>query len=250
MAGLVAVGGAGGVVSACSHNDSTIFIYHVVDPGQTTPGVVCPAPQANPTAPFISQGELDTAISPSGFFANFLVGNQLVGQADPTIPRTETSFFNVQGAIVRITASDGSALATYSNLASATIAPASGGTPGYATVGVVLLDSSVIPLTPGVYVTYTKVFGKTLGGQYIESNEFEFPISVCRGCLVQFSAADINLLCTPIPNCVGSGSATTTNMSVPCFPGQAPTDCSACDPSVPECNPPVRCIGLDGGVTD
>jgi hypothetical protein len=41
-------------------------------------------------------------------------------------------------------------------------------------------------------VARVRVFGDTLGGQEIESNEYSFPIFVCEGCLVTYpvDAAD------------------------------------------------------------
>jgi hypothetical protein len=78
-------------------------------------------------------------------------------------------------------------------------------------------------------VTYTKFFGQTTGGDYEESDEFEFPVDICFGCLVGFSAADENPL-EPEPNCaLAAASGTATSLPVPCVIGQdAVVDCSAC----------------------
>jgi hypothetical protein len=263
VAGLIAVGTAGAVVSACSHDDSTIFISGVIAPPLVSPGSQC-AVSANPTQAFRNSGRLDVNLA-SSYSAAFLVGNQMVAQADPTVPRTETSFVDVQGAIVRITNADGSPVTTYTDLFGGSIPPASGGTPGYAALSATIVDSSTVmnlemPLQTMAaqfgmsdvirLITYTKIFGKSLGGQYVESNEFEFPVDVCANCLIAFSPADIRADCLPQPNCVGNSVGTTAaSNSVPCQIGQDDiVDCSQCLENR-SCNPPVRC-GLDGGLTD
>ncbi|MGK4422266.1 hypothetical protein ACSLVQ_28865, partial [Klebsiella pneumoniae] len=73
--------------------------------------------------------------------------------------------------------------------------PASGGAPGFAPFSVELVDNIVASNIKGQLggksgtirvLTYTKVFGHTLGGTRVESNEFLFPVDICFGCLVTF----------------------------------------------------------------
>jgi hypothetical protein len=252
MAGLICTVTAGAAVSACAHDDSTIFIYNVIAPMPT--GGQCTF-TANPTQSFESEGTIDVALT-GGYDAVFLVGNQLVAQADPTVPRTETSIVDLQGAIVRITDASGNQIANFTDLAAGSIPPASGGTPGYAAMQVTIINQAtvakyILPQLPFGnlselrFVTYTKMFGKSLGGQYVESNEFEFPINACRGCLIAFSTADVNLQCNML-NCLGASTTTTTTTSSPCFPGEdQPIDCSLCrnsNPPIPECNPNPDCL--------
>jgi hypothetical protein len=247
VAAVVMVAGcAGALASACAHNDSSIFIYNVIDPGTTTPGGTCTF-TPNPSQTIIESGALDDSLALS-FQAVFLVGNQLVAQGDPTVPRTETSYFNVQGATVRITAADGTPVTSYTNLQGSSIPPASGGTPGYGLVGIEIVNEATVAKfkNSGVtLITYTTIFGRTLGGQYIESNEFEFPVTLCTGCLIEYQT---NPNCSPQPNCVGTGSTTgSTTTTVPCFVGQGPTNCTTCSGEL--CNPVVNC-GTDAGLTD
>ena len=253
MAGLLGTVTAGVAVAACAHDDSTIFIYNVIDPTPT--GGQCTF-TANPTQSFESFGKLDVALTGS-YDAVFLVGNQLVAQADPTVPRTETSIVDLQGAIVRITDVAGHQIANFTDLAAASIPPASGGTPGYTAIQVTIVNQATVvnfalpqlpfgSLNELRFITYTKMFGKSLGGQYVESNEFEFPINVCRGCLISFATADVNLQCN-VSNCLGaSTTSTTTTATAPCFVGEdQPVDCSLCrnsNPPIPECNPNADCL--------
>jgi hypothetical protein len=252
VAGLIGVGTAGAVISACAHDDSSIFILNVVAPVTATAGTTC-VWNANPTQNYLPVGSLDAALGDI-YTAVFLVGNQLVAQADPTVPRTETSIVNVQGAVVRITQADGTPITTFTSLTSGGIQAASGGTPSYAAVQVTVVDhATVLAVDPGPgstakVITYSKIFGKTLGGQYVESNEFEFPVTICHGCSIAFSQSDISPLCQEQPNCFGNSTATasTTTANAPCFAGQdGTTDCSLCRasvPPIPECNPPCTPI--------
>jgi hypothetical protein len=210
-AGLLAIG----VVSAsCAHDDTTLFVYDVLAAQLVTPPAMCTY-TADPTQPYISQGTLDWDIKRSGYDAVVLLGNQLHPQADPNVPRTETSYIQVQGAVVRITDSQGHQVANYTRLASATIPPSSGSTPGFGAIGLTIVDSAteaahVPPVGDKVrLITFAKFFGVTLGGQSVESNEYEFPVDICQGCLLNFS-------------CPASASTT----SQPCIPGQDDTVCA------------------------
>jgi hypothetical protein len=86
-------------------------------------------------------------------------------------------------------------------------------------------------------VVHVRFFGSTLDGTPVESDEFEFPVDICQGCLIQFSPADIDPR-LPAPNCAGNPAAagSPVQAAVPCVPGQdLPVDCSQC-PSVPDCH--------------
>jgi hypothetical protein len=260
VAGLAIVAGVGAVVSACAHDDSTIFIYNAIAPTAVAPGAECVF-SANPSQTFLPSGELDVSLGAS-YRAEFLVGNQMVAQVDPTVPRTETSIVDIQGAVVRITAANGTQLTTYTDPTAGSIPAASGGTPGYLAISVTIVNPATVAqlfpqLSDGGFggfvgpghevklITYTKMFGKTLGGQYVESNEYEFPVTLCSDCLISFTQADISPLC-PVANCLGVGNTTAT---VPCSPGQdLATDCSLCRGSDnPFCSPNAAFCLFDAG---
>jgi hypothetical protein len=223
LAALSFAAAGGAAIAACMHDDSTIFIQDVLAPQEVTEGTQCVF-TASPTQVSITSGTLDLSLRHFEYVAWFLVGNQMVAEANGQQLMTETSIVNIQGAVVRVTDSAGTQLTTFTRDAAGSVYPATGNVPGYAPIGVQILDTqtlatnpeiqskvtnpSLSPLGRGVVrlITYTRVFGHTLGGDYVESNEFEFPVDVCYGCLIGSRV-----------NCkAGAGSATT----VPCYPGQ------------------------------
>lgn len=245
---VAGMGAAAGLVPGCVHDNSTIFVSHVLAPSLVTSGMTCTF-TADPTQPSISFGVLDVGLS-SVYSPEILVGNQLVPQADPNQPHTETSYVTIEGAVIRIVDASGNQLNTYTKPVATTIPPSSGTTPGYAAIQVTIIDSTTAgKLQPPAFgptipvVSYIRVFGHSLGGESVESNEFGFPVNICKGCLVDFSASDIQsttigntVVTLPQPNCFGSQSGTTTSMmtstasmSVPCQIGQdLPIPCAAC----------------------
>jgi hypothetical protein len=241
LAGLAVLAGVAAVSPACVHNDSTIFIREVVAPQFAHPGMACVF-TPDPAQAFSWSGLLDVSLA-NGYNAVYLVGNQMLATVNANQLQTETSTVTIQGAIVRITSADGHELDRYTRLTSATISPSTGSTPGYATVSATIIDvrrilsgsaavQNVIasPLGQSGFarlVTYVRVFGQTLGGQSVESNEFEYPVDVCNGCLISFT----NNPNYPTPNCVGNAAAgtATSQTQIPCYPGQdLAIDCNAC----------------------
>jgi hypothetical protein len=250
LAGITLLGIGSAAVFACVHNNSSIFIQNVLAPQQVSPGQGCQFTNAT-TQPFIPVGVLDVALR-GHYDPVYLVGNQLVSEANSSQLMTETSTVNIQGAIVRLTDSQGNSVGTgnFTSLTSGTIYPANGGVPSYTAIGVPdVIDSNTVKAimsanatvlsTPNAYVrviTYVKIFGNTLGGRYVESGEFEFPVNVCAGCLVSFSAQDNNP-CFAQPNCLGNPGAgsSSAQQTIPCFVGQdISIDCTQCQ-DVPLC---------------
>jgi hypothetical protein len=249
LAGVSVLAGGGAAVFACVHNDSSIFIQNVLAPQQVSSGASCVYTSAT-TQPYISSGFLDLAFK-YDYDAEYLVGNQLVAEANSSQLMTETSTVTIQGAVIRITDSAGNAIGTktFTRLTSGTIYPANGGVPSYTSIGltsvidtntgmaVAAANSALLAMGGRVrVVTYTRFFGNTLGGRYVESDEFEFPVDICQGCLIAFTNQDINP-CFPSPNCLGNASAgtTTSQNTLPCDPGQDNViDCIQCQ-SNPAC---------------
>jgi hypothetical protein len=246
LAGLSFMGGAAIAFPACVHDDSSLFILDALAQPSNSTSSVC-GYTADPTQPYVTSGVIDYVLT-QGYLATFLVGNQLVPEVNNTQLMTETSFIDVQGAVVRITKSNGDPIKSFTRLAATTIPPSTGATPGFGAVQVVILDPDTVvndsdvistiqpsPIPGGSvvrFVTYTKIFGKTLGGKDVESNEFEFPVDVCAGCLVNFTDGPDH----PTPNCVVGTSTSTTTTAIPCQPGQdVPVPCSIACPSIPVC---------------
>ncbi len=254
---LIAVVGiavsAAGLNAACAHDDSTIFIRYVLQPPVAS-GNGC-LYSSDPSQPYISSGTLDIAFTTS-YYAEFLVGNQMTPRGSVESNRTETSRVILQGAIVRVTdAATGAELRpAFTVSAGGSVDPASGGTPQYTPFGVVIFDSqaaAAVSIPQGGRtraLTYVKVFGHTLGGQRVESNEFQFPIDICRGCLVTFPQGVSSPL-LPQPNCANTGASTggSTSTGLPCIFGQDQLiDCRLCPPGHTDvCG--LTALSLDAG---
>jgi hypothetical protein len=247
IAGVGVAIGVSGLTAACAHDDSTIFIRDVLTPPTAQAGGLCQY-TADPSQSSITSGILDVAFATS-YTAAFLVGNQMTPRSVNDQTRTETSRVTLQGAIVRVTDINGNELRpSFTWSASTTVDPATGGTPSYAPFFAEIVDSTVAAQLKGQaqaavaahqaigttrVLTYTKVFGHTLGGTRVESNEFQFPVDVCYGCLVTFPSGVSSPL-FPQPNCANQtqgGGAT----SQPCIMGQDQlVDCRLCSATNPD----------------
>ena len=225
-------------ISACKHDDSTLFVQDVLAAQPVAAGAQCTF-TSDPTQPFISSGVLDIAFRQE-YDPTYLIANQAVAEVNSQQLATETDIITVQGAVVRITDASGNQLNTFTRLASATVYPSSGSVPGYAPITVTTLDSATIANDADLQlnvnnqgttrlITYVKFFGLTTGGNNIESGEFEFPVDVCKGCLVVFGADDESSA-YPLPNCKNAGnSSSSTSLPSPCVQGQDfSVDCSLC----------------------
>lgn len=264
LAGLVVTTGALSLNSACAHDDSSFFVQDVIFPQPQGAGTQCTF-TANPSQNFMSRGIVDAAFRRE-YYAEFLLANQLVTESNPNQVQTETSDINVQGAIVRDTDVAGNQLDSFTSLAAGTIYAAVGGTPGYAAIGATIVSQkalSSVGATGGTVVAYVKFYGKTLGGDYIESNEFEFPVDVCTttettSCLLSFSAGDVSA-CYELPNCecaanpsgaTCAASTSTSGQTSPCIPGQDTVfDCSQCL-NDPACRPNMNNMVAGPGCAD
>ena len=230
---------AGSLIPACAHDDATIFIRHVMAPPSAGVSGACQY-QSDPTQPYINSGLVDAALRQT-YGPVILVGNQLITQGSTDQVRVETARVTVQGAFVKVVDPvDGSVVMDNTVLSSGTIDPGAGNTPSYLALFVTLMNAAAVAhFDPGtvsaparVAISYVKVYGQTLGGVSVESNEFQFPIYVCHGCLVDFpaGAATTNY-------CAGATGTTNSNVKIPCSLGQDQTaDCTLCYPN-PVCDP-------------
>ncbi len=240
LAGLALMGAGVTIVAACVHNNSSIFVQDVLSPQVVTPGMLC-VYTGQTTQAVLSSGVLDVDFL-NEYNPTYLVGNQLIPQANPQQLSTETDTVTIEGAVVTIDAG-GVQLASFTSLAAATIYPALGGVPSFAPITVTTIDQRTV-LSPAVasvvnaggqvrLVTYVRFFGHTLGNRYVETGDFEFPVDVCKGCLITFSGPDIRAGCA-VPNCLNASTASSVIQS-PCVPGQdIAVDCSLCQ-GIPDC---------------
>lgn len=237
LAGGLLLGGAAAVSTACVKDNSTVFIFDVLAQQLVSPGSQCLF-TTDPTQPYISAGVLDIGFRDT-YFAEFLVGNQIVAQGQPTTPQTETSYVQFSGAVVRVTDTEGNQLANYTEMVgAAALAPAQGSTPSFEPIGITIVDEGTIaqisqPVVAGgtrQLITHTYFFGQTLGGENVQTGEFAFPVTVCYGCLVGYSEGDVDLN-APLPNCLLAAGSTSTSTALPgpCFEGEDYSiDCAQC----------------------
>ena len=221
------------VMPACAENDQSIFIRQMLGPAQNRQNNSC-VYSSDPTQLAISEGVLDVAIA-DGYRAALLVGNQLINRGDGNNTRAESNRARLDGAVVRVTDPNGGTIAEFTSLGSGFVEPQLNNQPSFGPFFVTILDSATLQklapeVAPGegskLVVANVKVFGRTLGGVDLESGEFQFPIRLCNGCLIDFSSGDDPAVggrdCSrPLE----SGSAT----ALPCNIGQdEPTPCQVC----------------------
>jgi hypothetical protein len=259
LAGLALLCVGVGLTAACQSNDSSMFVQNVLFPTPVAAGQACTF-TTDPSQTTLPTGVIDASLR-ALYTAYYLVGNQLVSQSNSQQLKTETSIINVEGAKVRVTDAAGNQLDNYSSLTSGTIYPSTGTTPGYGTFNITAASDIAVDAIVNAnknllftqcgtttLVSYATFYGHTLGGTYIESNEFEFPITVCATsaacgtCLVGFdlsergsctNATTLQPMTLKTPNCQAP-SATASSLPVPCVLGQdTAIDCSQCQNETP-----------------
>jgi len=231
---VLAVGALSG---GCADNESTLFIQGVL----ATEATECVA-RPDPEAAFRQLGYLDVAFG-GGYVAALQVGSQITERGDREKVRTETSRMHLEGAEVTIFPTEGPSL-SFASPATGFVHPASGTDPGLAAVFVQLVrpqDIAVLQGLPGgQMIARVRVYGTTLGGQEVESGEFDFPIFVCEGCLVTYplSAQDPSSGSGTYQCGVMSGAV--VDDSVICSLGQdASFPCSLCVGTYDICDSPT-----------
>ena len=251
---LFAAVGLGSLVgnAGCADSESMIFIRHVQVPVSNASGCTV---DPDPTGLFFSSGVLDVAFS-TQYSAELLVGSQLVARGNSSGLRLETARVQIQGAIVHVDDAGGNlAWGPTTVVGSGFIDPAVGSDATYGLTSTVLLGASLGTSLRAelrgergrvrYFTSFVKVFGRTLGGASVETGEWQFPISVCYGCLVSFPPD--SYLATPVaggglppPNCDGI-AATGSSVTSPCHPGQDDLiDCRLCKQTSADsaiCNP-------------
>jgi hypothetical protein len=226
---VVVVGSlASALTPACADNDQSIFVRAALAPPQNRQNGQC-LYTSDPTQPFHSMGSLDAALRAT-YDVTLLVGSQLVSRADDKSSRTEPNRVHIDGAVVRVTDPNGGVINEFTSLGSSFIDPEANNAATYSPVTLTAIDAKTAkaisdripagaPREASVLVTANiKVFGKTVGGVDVESGEFQFPVSVCKGCLVSFATGDDPAV--PGVDCnqpLAEGSSTT---ALPCAAGQ------------------------------
>lgn len=228
---LLALGVAcfsGAALPSCATNDSMMFIM-----GVYARKLGACEPTAEADAPLWDRGVMDRAFVDE-YRASLLIGNQLTQRGSRDRLRTETSRVSLKGAEVTLESVDGRRLLEpFSAIATGFVDASSGEDPGLSIMSATLIPSRAAGQLPdGVVVAKVRVFGTTLGGQDVESNELAFPIELCTGCLVAYPASAQDLTADGGDYQCKQGSdedATTSDTDLPCTIGlDLPVPCTAC----------------------
>jgi hypothetical protein len=234
LSAAVVAATAGSATPGCAHNDASMFVHGVLFP--PTPSAGTCTYNFDPTAPELAFGTVDGEVTES-YTPEFLVGSTLIPQGNQATPDSETARIEIQGAVVQVV--DPASNATLEDatvLTSGIIEPASGSVPSYGGVALSIMDAAAIKhFTPAAYgdpsniaVVYITFFGQTLGGQTLQSNQYQFPVDVCHGCLVTYPAG------SPTGYCKAASSSAVFQA---CQPGQDQvSDCTYCASNMPEPN--------------
>lgn len=242
---FAAVAVLGCAVSAgpgCVHTDTSMFIKGVLTPPIPQAGVCrYAAPDGNAVTLF--SGVLDGSLA-AQYQAVLLVGSQLRAANSIELARSEVNRVILQGATVRVTDSTGKELNSFTRLGSGSVEPGASTSPSYGMIQTTLVDPKSVQLalegiTPGEtrrVVSYARVFGQTLGGVAVETNEYQFPIDICFRCLIKFGPDTVDKVkaetekrtnCAAVPTAAFEGCTLGQDLAVPCnqCPGR-----DVCDP--------------------
>jgi hypothetical protein len=239
------VGGGALATQGCEDNESSLFIVGVLAI-EKSDCILTP----EGTSILRTGGVLDLALR-SNYTAGLLVGSQLTQRGSRDQLRTETARLTLRGAEVRLETSTGGVIAEYTTVGTGFVHPAAGAEPHYGTMSVDLIPAGA-PIGEGLLVANMRIFGDTLGGDEIESNEYSFPIRVCYGCLVSYPAEAADMTQGPgVYLCAVRGEDTPVAEEQICRLGQdVGVPCSDCAAQSAVCLDPcqncsARSTGLD-----
>jgi hypothetical protein len=190
LGGLALVAGLG--LQGCTDDETGLYIAAVL--AYTAPQCIV---RPDPGSLQHLGGLLDIAVRPS-YEATLLVGNQFTPRGDKQNLRTESMVVTITGAVVRLFDAVGASVSEFSVPATGVVFPDSGSEPGFGLVDVTLIPGSEVerlldpsndelPAGSGNGITRVarvSVFGSTIGGNDVESAEYSYVITVCRGCLL------------------------------------------------------------------
>jgi hypothetical protein len=250
---LVAAGlmvGFASLQPSCADNNTTLFIRQVQRPIAPDCSV-----KNDPNGTYLPKGLLDVGLT-THYFAALLLGSQLVARGDFKTARAEPNRINIEGAdinLVQITENGETLVGFYQVVATGLIDPTTSGEASYGLAALEVIPNSVGLAIAGrlrtlgggvvdAYEARIRVFGKTLGGTEVESNEYTFPIDACYGCTVAFPAESWEHSIViggdaTIRNCLAKDTGAAASGSIACVSGQdGTTDCRTCQ-GTPVCTP-------------
>jgi hypothetical protein len=218
-------------LSGCAENESSLFIEGVL----SLPASDCVA-RPDAEAEMLTQGVLDVHFA-QGYVAAVQVGNQLTQQGNREKLRTETSRLHLEGATGTVFDVNGGEH-EFEAIATGFAHPAAGTEPGLAAMVVNLINGetmdALLAAGEGDIVVRFRVFGTTLGGKEVESGDYDFPIYLCDGCLVDYPIEAVASTVMPGEAYICGASADAGTEENICFYGQdqrfSCSDCASVDP--------------------
>lgn len=181
------------VLSACADNRKSVYIRGVVPAEASGAGGGCNIDATSDE--LLLGGVLDPGIA-GGYTLDLSIANQMVARANAQTFTAETNRVNFQRAEVRIATANAVRLDRFSVLLTGSVPPASGTTPGIGVISLNVVQSELLEQLRDQggdtdIVAFVKLFGETLGGREVETDFFQFPITVTApGGLVSFPAPE------------------------------------------------------------
>lgn len=232
------------MIAACAHNDQSVVILGVAAPPKPNDTGVCLFDPA--TKEQLFSGKVDVAIAKS-YELVLRVENNIVKGANPDKVKAESNTILLTGATVKLTRPTGETIDEFTNLSSATVKAAQGSTPTPGVMKAVAISPKAAQILHDeirrrdaevVVIANIKVFGRTLGGIDVESNEYPFPITVVRGKYINFA-------CAPAGARTCAGTTPPTDAKDACKAGcvlgqDTATACQFCTGNDPACSPDVN----------
>jgi hypothetical protein len=211
---------------SCAENESSLFVIGVYALSRTQ----CVA-DVSATAVLLPSGTLDRELA-NGYNAALLVGSHLTQRGSRENLRTETSRLSIEGAHITLYSTTGEELVRPDVAATGLVNPASGTDPGLSVVFAQLIrPADLEALGPaGQAIARIRIFGTTLGGQEIESGDYDFPIQICNGCLITYPTDSEDSDAPPGQYlCSYAADTMTESTTQACNPGQDDyIPCSEC----------------------
>ncbi len=227
---------AGLSTAGCADNESSLFVIGVYALGRTQ----CVA-EPTSSAVLLPSGTLDRTLA-NGYNAALLVGSHLTQRGSRENLRTETSRLAIEGAHITLYATTGAEVVRPDAAATGLVNPATGTDPGLATVFAQLIRPADLAALgpPGQAIARIRIFGTTLGGQEIESGDYDFPIQVCDGCLISYPAEAADPTAGGDVYLCSFDVDTETQTTEICYPGQDDLiPCTACAAFNTACRDPL-----------
>ncbi|MET0795209.1 MAG: hypothetical protein ABW061_27065 [Polyangiaceae bacterium] len=198
--------------------------------------------KSDPSTPLLANGTWDLAFG-SSYRAVVLVSTSFTESGSAAAPATQTEQVALRRADVTLTTPAGDVLSEYSSVGTGFIDAGKVGSPAYGSLAFTVIpgDLGATPPIQGAQqlVAKIRVFGEALDGTALTSNEFDFPIRVCTGCLVHYPVTAADPTVGGGYKCVTAPPLEEQAEPAPCTLGQdTPFSCVLCAASVAMCRDP------------